>query len=139
MGWKDPALAPQHQCPEGENGAHGALRRRAPPPRLHAAVGNLDRSAGAMEIDVRVVDLTSILNGEYAENVDRKDFTPSERVAIMDTIERKRRGGLQSADLPNEATASKLSGFPSQRTANNARRVVKNGVDPADATAAIGE
>ena len=30
----------------------------------------------------RVVDVSSILAGEYAENEVRKDFTPSERVAI---------------------------------------------------------
>src|SRR5476651_1904516 len=37
----------------------------------------------------RIVDVTSIINGEYAENEIRKDFTPSERVAIAKTIERK--------------------------------------------------
>src|ERR1035441_6794341 len=37
----------------------------------------------------RIVDVTSIMNGEYAENEVRKDFTPSERVAIAKAIERK--------------------------------------------------
>lgn len=36
----------------------------------------------------RFVDVTSIAAGEYAENEVRKDFTPSERVAIAKTIER---------------------------------------------------
>ena len=37
----------------------------------------------------RVVDVSSIIAGEYAENEIRKDFTPSERVALAITIERK--------------------------------------------------
>src|ERR1017187_10076260 len=37
----------------------------------------------------RIVDLTSIINREFAENEIRKDFTPSERVAIAKAIERK--------------------------------------------------
>jgi ParB/RepB/Spo0J family partition protein len=36
-----------------------------------------------------IVDVTSIINGEYAENVVRKDFTASERVAIGRSIERR--------------------------------------------------
>src|SRR6516225_758949 len=37
----------------------------------------------------RIVDVTSILAGEYHENEVRKDFTPSERVAIARAIERQ--------------------------------------------------
>src|SRR5271166_1739206 len=37
----------------------------------------------------RIVDVTSIIAGEYAENEIRKDFTPSERVAIAKAIERQ--------------------------------------------------
>ena len=37
----------------------------------------------------RIVDVTSILNGEYAENEVRKDFTPSERVAIAKAVEKQ--------------------------------------------------
>src|SRR5687768_1117393 len=39
-------------------------------------------------IPARIVDVTSILAGEYAENEVRKDFTPSERVAVARAIER---------------------------------------------------
>ena len=35
------------------------------------------------DIPVRVVDLKDVLRGEYDENAHRKDFTPSEAVAIM--------------------------------------------------------
>ena len=44
---------------------------------------------GWHEIDVRVVDVTSIAAGEFAENELREDFTPSERVAILETINRE--------------------------------------------------
>src|SRR5262245_16879308 len=37
---------------------------------------------GWTHVPVHVVDLDQIIDGEFAENVDRKDFTPSELVAI---------------------------------------------------------
>ena len=53
-------------------------------------------------IPARIVDVTSILAGEYAENEVRKDFTPSERVAIARAIERQvgnRRGQRTTRNL----------------------------------------
>ena len=49
--------------------------------RLRAA-----RMLGWTTIAARIVDLPSIVAGEYAENEVRKDFTPSERVAIAEVI-----------------------------------------------------
>src|SRR3954454_21500444 len=37
-------------------------------------------------IPARVVNVRSIAHGEFAENLLRKDFTPSERVAIVDAL-----------------------------------------------------
>jgi ParB/RepB/Spo0J family partition protein len=37
----------------------------------------------------RMVNVSSIVAGEYAENEIRKDFTPSERVAIAKAVERQ--------------------------------------------------
>ena len=51
---------------------------------------------GHEEIEARVIDVPSIFEGEIAENVIRKDFTVSERVAIGKAIENgigERRGG----------------------------------------------
>ena len=51
---------------------------------------------GHEEIEARVVDVPSIVDGEYAENEFRKDFTVSERVAIAKELEDgigERRGG----------------------------------------------
>ena len=57
------------------------------------------------EIAVNVVDLDDIARGEYAENVHRKDFTPSEAVAIMRTLEPIEREAAQKrmrAGRPSE-------------------------------------
>ena len=58
---------------------------------------------GWNEIDVRVVNVTSIVAGEYAENEIRKDFTPSERVAIKRSIEKEigNRQGQRTDKLPD--------------------------------------
>src|SRR5207344_262450 len=42
----------------------------------------MSRFAG-QDIPVYVMDLEDVLRGEYAENAERKDFTPSEAVNIM--------------------------------------------------------
>ena len=51
--------------------------------RLRAAV-----SLGWATIPVHVVDLEEVIRGEFAENVHRKDFSPSELVAIGQEVER---------------------------------------------------
>lgn len=48
----------------------------------------LSRFAG-QPIPVHIVDIDAIIAGEWDENAKRKDFTPSEAVAIKDEIERK--------------------------------------------------
>lgn len=89
----------------------------------------------------RIVDVTSIIQGEYAENEIRKDFTPSERVAIAKAIERQignRRG--QRTDRqpvqkvaqvdPGEKTrdkAAEKAGFGNHETYRQAAKVVQNG------------
>ena len=50
--------------------------------RLEAA-----RSIGWADVPVTVVDLAEIMKGEFAENTQRKQFTPSEMVAIAAVIE----------------------------------------------------
>ena len=44
------------------------------------------RSLGWTEIPAHVVDLTEIVRGEFAENVVRKDFLPSEMVALAEAL-----------------------------------------------------
>lgn len=88
----------------------------------------------------RIVDVPSIIAGEYAENEIRKDFTPSERVAIAKAIEKqvgKRQG--QRTDrlrgkIPEVApgkrtreTAAEKAGFGNDKTYRQAAKVVQNG------------
>jgi hypothetical protein len=49
------------------------------------------RHLGWTEIPVHVVDIDAVVRGEFAENTCRKDFTPSELVAIGREVERVER------------------------------------------------
>jgi hypothetical protein len=89
----------------------------------------------------RIVDVSSIIAGEYAENEVRKDFTPSERVAIAKEIERqigKRRGQRTDKQLvektpqvpPGKKTreaAAEKAGFGNDRTYRRATNVIESG------------
>ena len=90
----------------------------------------------------RIVDVTSIIAGEYAENEIRKDFTPSERVAIAKAIERKvgnrqgqrtdkqqLRGKIPEVDpgIRTRETAAEKAGFGHDKTYRQAAKVVANG------------
>src|SRR5262245_47690428 len=46
------------------------------------------KALGWTTIPVHIVDLDEIARGEFAENVHRKDFTPSELVAIGEEVAR---------------------------------------------------
>lgn len=84
---------------------------------------------GWTEIETRTVPVSSIAAGEYAENEMRKDFTPSERVAILQTIERMKKGRPEK-NLPRVESfqsAARSVGF-SKSTASNAQAVVARGV-----------
>ena len=81
----------------------------------------------------RIVDVSSIVAGEWTENEIRKDFTPSERVAIARAIEKQmpeRRGKRQNFDGFSGRTdqiASKRAGFGNRQTYRQALKVVNNG------------
>jgi hypothetical protein len=87
---------------------------------------------GWSEIDIRIVDVTSIAEGEHDENQLRKDFTMSERLAILQTIQRKSVGGNQSHSLglANAETAAKSAGFRNRQEASRVNYVVTH-ADPA--------
>jgi len=89
----------------------------------------------------RIVDVSSILTGEFTENEVRKDFTPSERVAIGKAIERQignRQGQrtdlghlenfpeVQRGQTTREIAADK-AGFGNDKTYRQAAKVVQNG------------
>src|SRR6516225_6001493 len=86
----------------------------------------------------RIVDVSSILAGEYHENQIRKDFTPSERVAIARAIERQvgNRRGQRTDQLrekipevaPGKRTreaAAEKAGFGNDKTYRQAAKVVE--------------
>jgi DNA modification methylase len=81
----------------------------------------------------RIVDVSSIVAGEWTENEVRKDFSPSERVAIAKAIEKsmpERRGKSQNFDGLKGRTddiAAKRSGFGNRQTYRQAMKVVANG------------
>jgi hypothetical protein len=88
----------------------------------------------------RIVNVSSILAGEFHENEIRKNFTPSERVAIARAIERQvgNRRGQRTDQLrekipevapgkrTREAAAEKV-GFGNDTTYRQAAKVVANG------------
>ena len=94
---------------------------------------------GWTAILARVVDISSIVAGEYAENEIRKDFTPSERVAIARRIEGmlgRRQGQRTDLEPPDNCPevgaetrdlAAQRAGFGSGKTYERARRVVTHG------------
>ena len=100
--------------------------------RLRACRDILKRT----EIDTRVVKVSSILAGEYAENEVRKDFTPSERVAIAKAMKaeiHERRGNPSIRHNCDELKGrtdeivSKRAGFRNRQSYRRAKKVVENG------------
>jgi ParB-like chromosome segregation protein Spo0J len=100
------------------------------------------QALGRATIPARVLDMENIVLGEHAENELRKDFTPSERVAIGEEIERilgNRQG--QRTDLAESEpvqkiaqvakgektrkAAAKAAGFGNAETYRQAKAVVK--------------
>lgn len=89
----------------------------------------------------RIVNVSSILAGEYHENEVRKDFTPSERVAIARAIEQQignRRGQRTDKELVQKIAqvgpglktrdeAAKRAGFGNHETYRQASKVVESG------------
>jgi hypothetical protein len=70
------------------------------------AMRKLDRT----RVPVRIVPIDDIVRGEFAENVNRKDFTPSEMVAIGEAIEplmRERARERQAAAGPASGKGKK--------------------------------
>jgi len=95
------------------------------------------KQLGQSHIKVRFVNLDSLLKGELAENEFRKDFTPSERVAIGEAIEKELQGRNHRPEkespenfpeLPKGDTrdlVAKATGFGNGKTYEQARKVVQ--------------
>lgn len=97
------------------------------------------KQLGQDKIKVRFVNLDSLLKGELAENEFRKDFTPSERVAVGAAIEAElaqRHGTNQHSKEDTENfpapkgetrdLVAKATGFGNGKTYEQAKKVVQN-------------
>ncbi len=87
---------------------------------------------GWKEIEARIIDIESIASGEFAENEVRKDFTPSERAAVVETLRSRNCAGRpeNSENFPNKIStkeAAALAGFGNERTFRDAKKVVEQG------------
>jgi ParB family chromosome partitioning protein len=100
------------------------------------------RYLGRTTIPARVVDVPSIMAGEYAENEMRKAFTVSERVAIGEAVERElgNRQGRRTDRLPGEVpevprgtetrrAAAERAGFGNETTYRQAKALVAEAPD----------
>jgi ParB-like chromosome segregation protein Spo0J len=100
---------------------------------------------GRTAIPARVLDIESLVRGEHDENELRKDFTPSERVAIMREVEAalgERRGRPKAGEIPQKVAefqedrtqretrtqAAKTAGFGNHETGRQAKKVVADGI-----------
>lgn len=105
---------------------------------LIAGVRRLEvfRQLGRTSIPARLVDLDDVVRGEYAENAHRKDFTPSEMVAIRrelegpekEAAEKRMRAGEPLGKLPEGGRAlDKVASFAGvgRRTLDKATAVVE--------------
>jgi hypothetical protein len=90
---------------------------------------------GWRTIPARIIPVTSIAQGEFAENMVRKDFAPSERVAIVDTLRGYKHGGdrksnqLRNCDIDRHSVshAASLVG-DTKDNYYRAKKVVERGV-----------
>jgi N6-adenosine-specific RNA methylase IME4 len=73
------------------------------------------KALGRIDIPVHVVDIDAVVRGEFAENAHRKDFTPSELVAIGREVERVERERAKSRMVAAHASPGKL---PDQEKGN---------------------
>jgi ParB-like chromosome segregation protein Spo0J len=64
---------------------------------------------GRDEILCRVVSVASIVEGEFDENLLRKDFTPSERVAIVEALRGYGHGGDRKSDQSRNCDVDRLT------------------------------
>lgn len=102
------------------------------------------KELGWKRVPVRVVDLEQLVFGEQAENIERKDFTVEERVAIGEAIElligkRVGRPGKIPEKFPEfkgretRDVAAEKAGFKNAKTYEQAKAVVKKAKENPDA------
>ncbi len=93
------------------------------------------KQLGWEEIEVRIVDTNAIFDAQIDENILRKQYTPSELVAIVDSIRGFQHGGDRRSDQADKSNldlklkeACERVGW-STGTYNRAKAVVNNCID----------
>ncbi|MFH1031094.1 MAG: DNA methyltransferase [Chloroflexota bacterium] len=72
---------------------------------------------GIEDIPVTVIDLKEIVQGEYQENIQRKDFLPSEAVAIAREVRPKEQEEAKERELAGKPSATFAEGETRQKVA----------------------
>ncbi len=98
--------------------------------RLIFAGGRLRACRDILEwrdIPCAVLDIDSLVAGEYAENEFRKDFTPSERATIGEAVEeelgaKERRGNPQLAAIAANSEKGKTADIAAKHAGFKARK-----------------
>ena len=90
---------------------------------------------GWESIPARIVQVPSIAQGEHDENLLRKEFTPSERVALVSTLRGYVHGGDRKSDRDRKCDVDRLTVGEAARLVGDskddyfrAKRVVERGV-----------
>ena len=91
---------------------------------------------GWKKIPARIVDVESVLHGQFAENLMRKEYTVSERVAIVEAMRSFKHGGDRRSDQARKCDdenltvdeAAKLAGLGGKDGYTRARTVLSKGV-----------
>ena len=87
-------------------------------------------------ISAKIVDVQSVLHGQFAENLLRKEYTISERVAIVDALRSYEHGGDRRSDQalicdnekPTLDQLAKKAGLGGKDGYHRAKAVVENGI-----------
>jgi N6-adenosine-specific RNA methylase IME4 len=89
---------------------------------------------GRTDIPATIIDLESLVIGEQAENIERKDFTIAERVAIGEAIEKlaRKRENFPTLQIGGRITefAATKAGFRNRKTYEQAKHVIAAGGKP---------
>lgn len=84
------------------------------------------RRLGWKTVPIHIVDLAEVTRGEYAENTQRKDFTPSEAVAIWQAMESYHAGSVPGK-LPGTTRADRaaIATGIARRSLSKAKQVIE--------------
>ncbi len=84
------------------------------------------KELGIKDIKVNKIKILNAIKGEYDENVIRKNFTPSEAVAIWNAIDKEKGGRGKTLSDSDRVSTKKITGLH-RDTLSKAKQVVESG------------